>query len=71
MLDDYTPYEAMLLVSRATLCKCYSQRHCLFCGYEIFCSKLADTYKTILGLLSNEERIKLEQDAKNSTFYYV
>lgn len=61
MLNDDAPIEAMLMVYKAGNQKCNSHNTtCLTCGYEIFCSKLASTYKTIQGLLTDEEQERLE-----------
>lgn len=69
MLNEDAPIEAMLMVFKAGNQKCNSHgATCLTCGYEIFCSQLASTYKTIIGLLTDEEQERLEGVSERMDF---
>ena len=69
MLNEDAPIEAMLMVFKAGNQKCNSHHAtCLTCGYEIFCNKLASTYKTVIGLLTDEEQERLEGISKRMDF---
>lgn len=69
MLNDDAPIEAMLMIYKAGNQKCNSHHAtCLTCGYEIFCSHLAGAYKTLQGLLTEEEQERLEGVSKRMNF---
>ena len=72
MINEDAPYEAMLLLAKAANQVCHSTKPtCTTCGYEILCNKIASTYRTLLGLLNDDEKEKIFETIERMHYFIV